>query len=109
LQYPPGLRKTKAMFLKLKVAKFCILDNSLYWKDPGGILLNCFLEEDMKHAIKDFHKGDCGGHHYRETTTQKYRGKDFIGPLFLQMYARNFPIATNVRYSMEKKSCNLCH
>jgi hypothetical protein len=36
LQAPPGLSKTKARFLKLKATKFCILDNSLYWKDPEG-------------------------------------------------------------------------
>jgi hypothetical protein len=46
LQSPPGLSKTKARFLKIKVVKFCILDNSLYWKDPGGILLSCLLEND---------------------------------------------------------------
>jgi hypothetical protein len=46
LQAPLGLSKTKAIFLKLKATKFCILDNSLYWKDPGGILLSCLLEDD---------------------------------------------------------------
>jgi hypothetical protein len=46
LQAPPGLSKTKARFLKLKAAKFCILDNSLYWKDLGGILLSFLLEDD---------------------------------------------------------------
>jgi hypothetical protein len=63
LQDPPRLRKTKARFLKLKAAEFCILDNYLYLKDPGGILLNCLLEEDMKRTIKEFHKGDCEGNH----------------------------------------------
>jgi hypothetical protein len=48
LQAPPGLSKTKARFLKLKATKFCILDNSLYWKDPGGIFLSCILEFDME-------------------------------------------------------------
>jgi hypothetical protein len=71
LQDPPGLSKTKAIFLKLKATIFCILDNSLYWKDPGGILLNCLLEEEMKKAIKEFHKGDCGGHHYWKTIAHK--------------------------------------
>jgi hypothetical protein len=48
LQAPLGVSKTKAIFLKLKVVKFCILDNSLYWKDPGGMLLSCLLENDAK-------------------------------------------------------------
>ena len=41
LQAPPGLTKTKAIFIKLKALKFCILEGNLYWKDPGGIFLNC--------------------------------------------------------------------
>ena len=32
LNVPPGLSKTKARFLKLKVVNFCILDKVLYWK-----------------------------------------------------------------------------
>jgi hypothetical protein len=48
MQAPQGLSKTKARFLKLKVVKFCILDSSLYWKDPRGILLSCLLENDAK-------------------------------------------------------------
>ena len=34
---PPGLLRTKARFLKLKVVKFCIIENTLYWKYVGGI------------------------------------------------------------------------
>jgi hypothetical protein len=36
IQAPPGMSKTKARFLNLKEVNFCILDNSLYWKDPRG-------------------------------------------------------------------------
>jgi hypothetical protein len=42
LQDPPRLSKTKTRFLKLKATKFCILDNSLYCKDPGGTLLSFY-------------------------------------------------------------------
>jgi hypothetical protein len=87
LQAPPGLRKTKAIFLKLKETKFCILDNSLYYNDPGGILLNCLLEEDMKRDIKEFHKGDCGGHHYWKTTMHKILRVGFNMPsIFSDVY-----------------------
>jgi hypothetical protein len=51
LQDPLGVSKTKSRFLKLKEAKLCILDNSLYWKDPRGILLSCLLEDDAKWTI----------------------------------------------------------
>jgi len=64
LQDPPEYSKTKARFLKLKTVKFCIVNELLYWKDPGGILLRFLIEEEEKKTIREFHKGDCGGHHY---------------------------------------------
>ena len=41
---PSDLTKSKASFLKLKSLRYCIVDKNLYWKDTGGILLNCLLE-----------------------------------------------------------------
>ena len=46
LQAPPGLTKTKARFLKRKAMKYYILKGNLYWKDVGGILLNCSLKDE---------------------------------------------------------------
>jgi hypothetical protein len=71
IQAPPSVSKTKAIFLNLKKVNFCILDNSLYWKDPGGILLSCLLEDDSKQDIQEFHKGDYKGHHYWKNTMHK--------------------------------------
>jgi hypothetical protein len=97
LQAPPGLSKTKARFLKLKATKFCILDNSLYWKDPGGILLSFLLEDDAEQAIREFHKGDCGGHHYWKTTTHKILRAGYYWPnIFADVYK-------------EVSSCHECH
>jgi hypothetical protein len=62
LQAPPSLTKTKARFLKLKELKFFILEGNLYWKYPGGILLNCLLKDEADKVLQDFHAGDCGGH-----------------------------------------------
>jgi len=33
LSPPPGMTKNKARTLKMKVAKYCILNSALYWKD----------------------------------------------------------------------------
>jgi hypothetical protein len=71
LQAPPKLSKTKARLLKLKETKFCMVNQSLYWKDPGGILLSCFLEEEAERTIREFHKGNCGGHHYWKNIVHK--------------------------------------
>ena len=46
LQAPSRLTRTKARFLKLKAIRFCMIDNALFWKDHGGILLNFFLKEE---------------------------------------------------------------
>ena len=58
------MSKAKSRSLKLKASKYCIMDNTLYWKDLGGVLLNCLTEDESKEVINDFQKGDCGGHLY---------------------------------------------
>ena len=75
--------------VKLKAAKFCILNKFLYWKDPGGILLNCLLEGEAKHKIKEFHSGDYGGHLYWKTTTHKILRAGFYWPIvFVETYKK---------------------
>ena len=70
-QAPPRSSTTQARFIKLKDAKFCILNGYLDWKDKGGILLNCPWEKEAKEKMQEFHKGDCGGHLYWTTTTHQ--------------------------------------
>ena len=48
LQRPIGLSKTRARSVKPKAAKFCIINQHLYWKDTGGVLLNCLLENEAQ-------------------------------------------------------------
>eukprot|EP00253_Pinus_taeda_P014023 PITA_14023 len=87
LSSPPGMPRNKARTLKLKAAKFCIIKSALYWKDPGGILLNCLVKEEAKTAVEDFHKGDCGGHLFWKTTTNKILRAGFYWPsLFSDVY-----------------------
>eukprot|EP00253_Pinus_taeda_P034282 PITA_34282 len=71
LSPPPGMTRNKARTLKLKASKFCILNSALYWKDPGGILLNCLVEKEAKKFMEDCHQGDCGGHLFWKSTTNK--------------------------------------
>ena len=68
---PIGLSKTRARSIKLKSAKFCILNEYLYWKYPRGVLLNCLLEDEAQLIMEEFHKGDCGGHHSWKVTVNK--------------------------------------
>ena len=65
------MARNKSRTLKLKVAKFRVLNNSLYWKDPSGVLLNFLVEEEEKQVMEDFHKRDCGGHLFWKTMANK--------------------------------------
>ena len=68
----PGMAKNKSRMLKLKAAKFCIMNNVLYWKYPSGVLLNFLVEEEAKQVMDDFHKGDCEGHLSRKKWPTKF-------------------------------------
>eukprot|EP00253_Pinus_taeda_P033705 PITA_33705 len=87
---PLGMTRNKARTLKLKAAKFCILNLALYWKDPDGVLLNCLVEKEAKQVMEDCHQGDCGGHLFWKSTANFFLrvgesyslyqwGLDFIG------------------------------
>ena len=97
LQAPSGSSQTQARSLKLKVAKFCIIDRYLYWRDPGGVLLNCLLEEEAKEKMQEFHEGDCGDPLYWKTTAHKILRDGFCWPtLFADIHK-------------EVSSCHECH
>ena len=97
LQAPTRLSKTRARSVKLKAAKFCILNQYLYWKDPGGVLLNFLLENEAQQMVNKFHKGDCGGHHSWKVTTNKILRAGFYWPsLFSNVYK-------------ESSTCHQCH
>lgn len=80
LHAPSEMDTIKARYLRLKLAKFCILNGNLYWKDLGGVLLNCVVEEEAKKLMSEFHKGSCGGHHYWKSTVNKILRAGFYWP-----------------------------
>lgn len=87
LNPPAELPKGKVRSLKLKASKYCILDGVLFWKDPRGVLLNYLIENEAKDVMKDFRKGDCGGHHFWKNTANKNLRVGFYWPtLFSDTY-----------------------
>ena len=81
------MAKKKIRTLKLKAAMFCIMNNALYWKDLGGVLLNFLVEEEAKQVMEDFHKGDCRGHLFWKTTAKKFLRVGYYWPiLFAYVY-----------------------
>jgi len=77
---PPRLSRTKKRFLKLKALKFCVIDGALFWKNHEGILLNCITMNETNNVMKDFHAGDCGGHLYWKSTSDKILRAGFYWP-----------------------------
>ena len=76
-----------AIFLRLKVAKFCIMNNKLYWKDSGGLLLTYLTKEEAKNIMTEFHNVDYGGHHYWKETMNKILRVVFYWPtMFSYVY-----------------------
>ena len=63
LQAPIGLSKTRVRTVKLKDAKYCIMNQYLHWKDPGGVFLNFLMENEAKQTVNEFHKGYYRGNH----------------------------------------------
>ena len=90
--------------MKLKSLRYCIIDKNLYWKDTSVILLNCFLEEEAEKVIEEFHKGDCGGHHYWKTTTNNILRAGIIGLLCLNMSTKRLLPTMNARFFMVRRS-----
>ena len=60
--------------------KYCIIDNALFWKDNGGILLNWLLKDEDDKVMQEFHAGDCGGHPYWKTIADKILRIGFYWP-----------------------------
>jgi hypothetical protein len=56
--------KSKVRSLKLKVVKYCVNNQSFFWRDPSGFLLRFLDEEEAQKIMTKFHEGVCGGHHF---------------------------------------------
>ena len=51
--------------------------------------MDCLLEKEAKKVIEEFHKCDCGGHHYWKATTNKIlRTRYFWPTMFKDIYKR---------------------
>ena len=71
LQCPLELNRSECRSLKLKAMKYVLMDQILYWKDPGGIVLKCLEKYEVDAVIAELHSGVCGGHKYWKATAFK--------------------------------------
>jgi len=80
LEVPPGFSSSQARTIKLRVAKYCIHENMLYWRDPSGVILRFLDKEQSMEVIQQFHSSLCGGHHYWKTTAHKILRAGYYWP-----------------------------
>jgi hypothetical protein len=71
LTCPSHLIGHKRRDLRLKAAKYCIIQDDLGWKNLDGVILRCVDELESKRLLVDFHSGFCGGHFAAKTTAHK--------------------------------------
>ena len=75
-----------ARSLKLKATKYFLVEEQLFWKDPGGILLRC-LDQSEIGVIYESHEGAYGGHKYWKTTAYIILRVGYYWPsLFADVY-----------------------
>ena len=51
LQCPEHLDRKAARYLTLKATKYCLVEEKLFWKDPGGILLRFLDKSEIEGVI----------------------------------------------------------
>ena len=67
--------------------KYVLVDQVLYWKDPGGILLKCLNKSEAEDVTAELHGGACGGHKYwKETAFNILRVGYYWSTLFTHVY-----------------------
>ena len=64
LQCPEHLDRKASRSLKLKATKYYLVEDQLFWKDPGGILLRCLDQSEIGGVISEPYEGAYGGHKY---------------------------------------------
>jgi hypothetical protein len=47
----------KRRTLRLRVSKYCIIQDGLGWRNPGGVILRCVDELESKKLMTEFHLG----------------------------------------------------
>ena len=65
---------------KLEFVKYCILDQPLFWKDLGWILLNCVEEDEAQRIMIAMHKEACVGHHYWKSNSYQILREGYYWP-----------------------------
>ena len=54
--------KNKARNLRIRAARYALIDNHLYRKSFTGLYLRCLNSEDARRLLEEVHESVCGNH-----------------------------------------------
>ena len=60
--------------------KYVLIDQVLYRRDPGGILLKCLEKSEVDAVTAELHSGVCGGHKYWKPNAFKILRERYYWP-----------------------------
>ena len=92
------MKKYKMKCFKLKATKYCILNQSLYWKDPRGLLLNCVDKYDCHKIMSKMHKDVLKVKITRKTQLTKFLEKGINGLLYFVRFSQWLELVWNDKY-----------
>ncbi|KAL5570185.1 hypothetical protein UlMin_026760 [Ulmus minor] len=77
--------KNQARRLRIKAARYTLLDGVLYKKSFSGPLLRCIIREESEVVLKSIHSGVCGNHSGGQSLAHKALTAGYLMPRFLVM------------------------
>ena len=91
--------KDEARKLKIKAAKYVLIDEVLYKQGYSQPYLRCLVPDKSNYLLKEVHKGACENHSGARALVHKVVIQDTIGQLFKQMLRPMSRCVTNANTS----------
>jgi hypothetical protein len=102
-QAPSGMDKSKVRSLKPKAVKYCVNNQTLFWRDPYGFLLRCLDEEEAEKFMKKFMK-ECVEDITSGSTPQiRFLGLSIIGLVYFIMSMQKLENVKNAKGLLVRK------
>ena len=76
--------KNQARKLRIKAARYTLLEGGLYKKTFSGPLLRCITKEEFEVVLKSIHSGVCGNHSGGQSLAHKALIVGYFWPYMMQ-------------------------
>jgi hypothetical protein len=78
--YPEYLKPRERRELRLKSARYRLINSILFHLNYDGVLLICLENEDVERVVRELHEGPIGGHFVGETTNHNILREGYYWP-----------------------------